>query len=124
MARSDRFLNLAENVATLSLGVRRARIGCVVAKGSRVLATAANTSNNIPGNLVTNDRLSKHAEQGAINLCNPQGATIYVVRLMADGSRGMARPCKFCWADLLKVGVRSVVYSDWSGEAKIELVRE
>lgn len=42
-------------------------------------------------------------------------ATVYVARLGALGDPRMARPCEDCWSDLVKLGVKWVVYTTDGG---------
>ena len=56
-----------------------------------------------------------HAEMDAIlkarNVTDLSGSKIYVVRIMKDGSFGMARPCCICEEILKNYGVQRAIYS-------------
>lgn len=39
------------------------------------------------------------------------GSSLYVVRLKADNSLGMAKPCKYCQFMLSQVGIRKIYWS-------------
>ena len=48
---------------------------------------------------------------------------IYVVRIRADGSLAMSRPCMDCLAALKRVGIRRIYYSTNQGKICMELAK-
>lgn len=52
-----------------------------------------------------------------------RGSEIYVYREYVGGKPAMARPCKYCWALLQEVGIKTVYYTD-NGEYKQEIISE
>lgn len=96
----------------------RARVGAVITKGGRVLASACNKLRYSR----RNDRPwpSMHAEESAIlkvlrhpaGLRKLQGATLYVSRVKKDGTCGLAKPCKDCQDLIDSVGIKKVIYTE------------
>lgn len=63
-----------------------------------------------------------HAEHAVLNRSWRSGAdngTMVVVRVKADGTFGMAKPCKLCVARMVNAGVKKVVYTNTTGEVEI-----
>lgn len=95
----------------------RARIGAVVVKGGRVLSTGINKLRYTR----KNDRPfpSIHAEEEAIlkilklpdGLKLLSGATIYVSRILKNGSTACAKPCKKCTQLINAVGIKRIVHT-------------
>jgi len=64
-----------------------------------------------------------HAELRAVLMAGEsdcKGATVYVGRLKRNGTVGLAKPCEYCMAVLVNVGVKRVV---WTTESGVEEVR-
>lgn len=103
-------LELAKKVA---MGSRHswANHAAVVTKGGAVQNAAGNTPN-------------RHAERIALERLWPskrKGTKVLSIRVRADGSLGMAKPCDRCMAYLEKNGVTSVTYS--TDDGRLERVR-
>jgi deoxycytidylate deaminase len=120
-------IRLASKIAAKS-HFRRARVGAVIVKSGRVLATGCN---RIGHSKYLRNRPypeSVHAEQQAVlqllkqrRLNDLAGSTIYISRILSNGSTANSRPCCVC-ANLLKaVGIRNVVYTADSGVSEYEL---
>ena len=110
--RDHRWLARAVRIAQSVDG--RWRVGCVVVRGSRVLAVAANTQRNHPTTL---DgclwHSSVHAEMAALRqVAEPKGTTAYVARVGRDGLVRHAQPCARCQTALTNSGVAAVWSSD------------
>ena len=120
MSRQLRLIDRAASAAAMSYGVKRTTVGCVIARGNRIIAVAANTSRNIPNNLTTDGPLSRHAEANALRMCDTEGADLYVVRLHANGSYGMSLPCQHCHKAIVKAGIARVFYTDWNGSIRVD----
>jgi deoxycytidylate deaminase len=48
-----------------------------------------------------------------------KGTVLYVVRILADGSLAMAKPCLLCQEIINAAGVAKVYYSDQNGNIKL-----
>jgi deoxycytidylate deaminase len=96
----------------------RYRLGAVIVKGNRVLATGYNE-------IRYSKRLRKsniHAEEAAIlkllkenRLQDLNGSAIYVSRVCPSGRTAMAKPCKTCAELIRSVGLDKVIYTTDSG---------
>ena len=60
---------------------------------------------------------SRDLRQWPINI----KGTVFVVRLLADGSFGLAKPCPSCWNYLKKIGIKKVVYTVYGGYVEEKL---
>ena len=127
------FLGLAEHVATRTTCIRR-RVGCVMVRGKRVLATGYNGApSGAPhctdvgcarSGLPSGERLdlcrAVHAEanalaQAAMHGISLRGATCYVT----------IRPCAGCMRLLIQAGVERVVWrGDYPDETTVTVCRE
>lgn len=88
----------------------RYRHGAVVSRGGRVLARATNR----PTAKVLDDHAvrERHAEVAALaRVADPRGATVWVARVLADGSPALSAPCPDCVKVLTEAGVRRVVWT-------------
>jgi deoxycytidylate deaminase len=90
------------------------RLGAVIVKGERILATGFNQLR--PSSRLKTTTL--HAEAAAIlkllkegRLASLAGSEIYVSRFTAGGSIGLARPCSNCLDLCRSVGIRRVHYT-------------
>lgn len=108
--KTDRLLSLARQASAKS-DHYKFRMGCVIAKGNKVLGTGYNISRTHPKS--PHKFKTIHAEfMAAINAgYDIEGATVYVFRQLKDGTPSMAKPCEDCWKFLLDCGVKEVVYS-------------
>jgi deoxycytidylate deaminase len=118
MCRQERFIRIASKIAQKS--EHHYPIGAAVVKGNRVLATGVNLYKSHPlqeayekdGDII--DSSSIHAEVAAIRKLPRnilEGATIYVARLLANGSNGLSKPCSGCMMRIKKSGIKKVVYT-------------
>lgn len=93
----------------------RMKHAAVVVKNGNILSIGINKNINHPDILSEShvkQNASRHAEMVALRrVANPEGATIFVARVMRDGSEGMSKPCKNCQRELDKAGVKRVVYT-------------
>lgn len=106
----------------------RYRLGAVIAKGKRVLATGTNRI----GYTKWLDRPFKesiHAESDAIlsllkarRLNDLVGSTLYVARINATGEVRMSKPCPYCHRLAETVGIKRIVYTnDTGGESEYRI---
>ena len=107
MNKHERFMRLAELAARKSTS--RVRMGAVLVDGSRPIAIGINDMSRThplfyPANI--------HAELDAV-LSAPYtvGTSIYVVRLLRNGDRALAAPCKRCMGLLAKRGIKKIWFS-------------
>jgi pyrimidine deaminase RibD-like protein len=102
-----KFVSLAQDVAYDAHG--EFRHGAVVVRNGRVLSTACN---KFLGS--TNSRASTHAEENAlsqIKRCEARGSTMIVVRVNNQGDARLSKPCPRCAQISLKLGVRTIYFS-------------
>lgn len=90
------------------------RLGAVIVKGGRILATGFNSRR--PSALLKTETL--HAEAAAIlkllkekRLEDLAGSEIYVTRYTKGGMVGMAHPCSECMALIRSVGIKRIHYT-------------
>ena len=100
----------------------RFRVGAVVFKGSRILASGHNDirSSRIHP-LHKNYKNALHAEQDAIlnikEWSTLKGCSILVVKISkSKGTLSMAKPCKMCQQLLRYVGIKTMYYTNENGE--------
>lgn len=118
--RTQRLLSLAKQASKKS-DHHSYRMGCVIAKGNKVLGIGHNLLKTHPKSPHTFKNI--HAEfMAAINAgYEIEGATVYVFRQLKDGTFSMAKPCEDCWKFLYECGVKEVVYS-FQGSFKQEKI--
>lgn len=113
MSRHAMMFAIARRAASASTG--KYRLGCVIAQGKRVIGVGTNNMEKTHPMISKNTYKTIHAEVDAvIGVPRDQlrGAVAYVYRERADGSLGMAMPCKDCACILASLGVRIAYYSD------------
>jgi dCMP deaminase len=119
----DYFMDIAKMVATMST-CDRARVGAVIVRDNRILATGYNDT--LPGepncedvgHLMVDDEHCQrtiHAARNAIAQCyqmglNPKGATIYVTH----------SPCLICRRLIDEACIDRIVYDQEYNEARFE----
>lgn len=115
--RQQYFLNMAKDISSKS-DHHSHKIGCVIAKGNRILGTGWNvlkTHTKSPHRYK-----SIHAEfMASLNSGKISGATAYVFRQQKDGTWANSKPCTSCWKYLIDLGLKEVVYS-YEGSFKRE----
>lgn len=110
--RHVKYLQRAESFAVGS-NYERWPVGAVVVRGGRMLAGASNDLRNSASmDGVPFEECSVHAEVAALKrVKNAQGSTVYVARVLKNGRRGLARPCKRCQRQLKAAGVRQAIWT-------------
>lgn len=85
---------------------KKSKHGAVLIKSGRVLASAQNNNG--------------HAEAVVMSKIKdlPMRTIVWSVRVMADGSLGMAKPCRACESIMRELGVKTVYYSTASGNIR------
>ena len=117
--RQQSFVQYALQLAETS--TCRQRHGAVVVKGGSVLSRGINKIHNCPSIFPDTeqdnpsiDRISTHAEEAALRMVSPdsaRGATLYVARVLKDGTPGYSKPCPRCQSLIDSMGIKKVVYS-------------
>lgn len=115
-----RAIDLAYSVALNS--TMRHKVGCVLlSKNKQVIATGFNSSNLVRKQVSASHRANAsplttcHAEIHALIQAKKPAYRAVVIRVLADGSVSMAKPCKICHGALVRAGIKQVVYSDFDG---------
>lgn len=109
-------LERALTVAALS-ECNQKHAAIVISNNGNTLATATNTFRNPPRNVSPEHIKSGctiHAEIRALKLCKKTdltGASIYVVRVSAQGTPLFSRPCNACYNSILEAGITEIVHS-------------
>lgn len=118
MNRDERIINLATRAAEKSQH-RFHRVGAIVAKGNRIIGFGINKYRTHPQQInwhTEQNSNSIHAELDAIiSSHDVKGSTLYVVRILKDGTCSMAKPCKECQKIIAAAGIKRVVYTTWDG---------
>ena len=61
-----------------------------------------------------------HAEMACVKEAekkgNIKGATLHVMRFLANGSPSCSKPCIHCQRFLKRKGIKKVYYTNWNGE--------
>lgn len=110
-------LKIAEKHANKST-FNRARIGCVITKGGRVLSTGRNKTRRSK-NSARPMYESIHAEEDAIihllrqpnGLKQLAGSTIFITRILKNGETALAKPCNSCQKLINAVGIKKIIYT-------------
>ena len=117
MTRDERLINVALKIARKS--EHKFPMGAIIALGNRIIALGINKIRTHPRQInYHNDEngQSIHAELDAIlSCCNTDGATIYVARVLSNGTGGMAKPCKSCLKIIQSAGIKKIVYTTSTG---------
>lgn len=94
--------------------------GAIVVKSGRVVGSSCNKNINNPAHFCNDlfneyrEYISLHAEVAALRNVSPdvaRGSTVYVGRLLKNGTPGFSRPCSECEKFLNSLGVKRVVYT-------------
>jgi deoxycytidylate deaminase len=112
-------MHVRRALAVASTSTMRQRHGAVVAVGKRVLAVGVNTSRSHPLACTHPQTESAfHAEVAVLRQLRNvdlSRATVFVGRLMRDGSPGLSKPCNYCQGAIDQAGVRHVVWTTNEG---------
>lgn len=121
-----KFFKRAEEVAKES-NFYRYHLGCIAVLKNKIIAASPNklkthtvqakydvyrefNCRSDPKNIH-----SLHAEIACLNMIKQdvcyKDIEIYIVRLLRDGSLGMARPCPSCFQYIKQLGIRKIFYS-------------
>ena len=106
-------------IKAASCSVFRQRIGAAVIRNGNVLSSACNEVRHKRGQFLKKWKNSLHAEQAALLMLperSRKGSSLYVARLLKDGSLNNACPCEFCRDLIIKSGVKEVFYTNEYGD--------
>lgn len=114
---NTKFIDLAHNMALKSKD--RFRLGAVIARRNKPISTGFNNMNKSHPITVKHggERDFMRGTHAEIHCCvgvpanDLYRAEMYVVRLLANGRRALAKPCRICQNYLRSVGVQGVWYS-------------
>ena len=127
--RDKRFLAKAEQ-ASLQSDHYRFHIGCVIAKGRKLISSGCNSltkTHPLQGYYAAlvgrPEAIYLHAEMAAIVEAKSKGvdltgASVYVFRRGLDGDVKMSRPCASCLKALEDFGICTIVYTSDVGIVK------
>ncbi len=117
---SDNFLKLA--IETAKSSPSRRRVGAVLLKKSKVVATAVNLeekSHPLQAKLAQKvglgEKIYLHAEISALIKCKEDADTIIVARVNTQDKLRMAKPCPICALALEQEGIKNVYYTTNEG---------
>lgn len=126
MTKKDiKFIELARLVASQSQH-KYYKIGAVLVRQGKVISIGSNVYKTHPQQIscFTNEHGSSiHAELNAIIGHSRhlfKKATIYTVRIRADNTISISRPCKSCISILKDLGIKKMLYSDRTGSIQEE----
>lgn len=113
--RQQTLLDKAVSLALIS-DYKQFRHGAIIVKNGKIVSVGVNYYINDPRNMADNllKGVSCHAEVAALNSArktNLDGATIYVARVLRDGTPAMSKPCNECQKALKARGVKKVFYT-------------
>jgi tRNA(Arg) A34 adenosine deaminase TadA len=103
---------IAKAIEVARTSEHRFKVGAVISKSGRILASSVNRDRNNPKNVHFHN-CSIHAEMGALRqVGKPDGSTVFVARVTrSSGLTAMARPCDRCFRELLKARVNRMVWT-------------
>ncbi len=98
-----------------SLSTHRFRVGAVIYSGKNILGRGFNNANKTHPKS-PHPFYSIHAEFSSFihairYRANVSGCSIYVHRLLADGSSGFAKPCFWCAGLLERINIKDIWWS-------------
>jgi tRNA(Arg) A34 adenosine deaminase TadA len=119
----SRYMDSAHAVALSAPGVGRGRfrVGAVLIRRNRLITARHNSLKTHPALSRLTPWPNLHAESAAIlaaGFDNSEDADLFVVRVLKDGTRAMARPCDVCDGLIRQAGIRRVWFSDNAGKTE------
>jgi tRNA(Arg) A34 adenosine deaminase TadA len=98
------------------------KMGAVITKKNRIIGSGMNTRKSHPLQFAFSKsslKISLHAEISAIvdalrnyDLDDLRGSTIFVARVLKNGSRGTAKPCAICQRAIEAYGIKAVHWTE------------
>lgn len=110
--RYGKAMELAEKLAFFSQ-YPKYRLGAVItSKNHDLLSMGVNRHKTHPIQAkFKKERIFLHAEMDALTSCRGEPFHIYVVRVMADGTLGLAKPCEDCMSVLKRNKIKRIYWS-------------
>ena len=115
MSRQQGLINTALKIAQLS--EHKFKIGAILTRGRRIISCGVNKYKSHPKQINPHTKAlgtSIHAELDCI-IKAPypmiSGSSIYVARLLRDGTPGYCRPCESCISLLKEYGIKKITYT-------------
>lgn len=91
------------------------RVGCIAAKGNKIISVASNRVRNQNLN-VPYGEATTHAEINVLNMLGETDrVTLYIARLGKLEQELPSRPCRSCMKAILETNIREIVYMDKYG---------
>lgn len=117
--KRDKMVDLAVKEA-LNNNYHRFRLAAVLCSRSGSVVVGYNKSKSHPLQYrFTGDtnKIYLHAEIDALVRASQMGinihySRIFIARVLKDGSRALAKPCKYCWKALLHFGVAEIGWTE------------
>lgn len=103
------------------------RLGAVITKGKRVIATGYNKLSYCPVNNFNNSRhaemdvILKVLKRGKEGLSSLLNSTLHVTRITTTGRPAMAKPCPKCMNLIYSVGIKKIIYTTDNGIEEVKL---
>jgi deoxycytidylate deaminase len=113
-----KFFDLAKKLSFKS-NHRQHKMGCVIAKGNKLLGIGFNKNRTHPKSM--SEFRTLHCEVDAVINAgeeNLNGAIAYIYRQTKGGKLGLSRPCLGCEALLRSYGIKTVYYTSPEGYQK------
>jgi len=98
------------------------RVGCIAAKGNKVIGGAFNTVRN-SGKNVPHEHATFHAETNVLRMLpKPDRVTLYIARIGRTETFLASRPCNRCMKAIREFGIREIVYVNYHQRIVKELL--
>lgn len=99
----NKYLTLATQIAIKNRSSKHYHLAAVAIRKDGSITSASNIKTQQPN-------VMAHAETRVLKKSG-NNATLFIARVMADGSWGMANPCENCRKEIKKKNVKSVFYT-------------
>ena len=129
--KKQRFFEIAKQISLMSsFSIKNVKIGCIiVSKKKHIISSGYNNTRQYvlnTRNQVNHKRTNSfiHAEIDAITSISESyfyakhyllDAEVYLYREDANGNLACSRPCPSCMAELKKLGIKKIHYTDTNG---------
>lgn len=106
-------------IAAARVSTHQFRMGAVLFRGAKIISVACNSKRFCGYVKKVKEIANFHAEIAACHNVPAEtisGSDILVVRIKADDTLAMAKPCKFCLGYLREKNIRRIYFSNKLGE--------
>jgi len=123
MCRIERFVLLACKLAKERNFIVRFPFACLITQGSKIISVGYNERKTDPFAVETRESYL-HAELDAIKRAGTEshGATMFIARKRKTGF-GIAKPCPICAREILRSGIRKIVFTNSSTDLSYSVVK-